>query len=274
MNKFKSTHVLSIIIGILIFIASAGGFFIDNLYRDNNTFILSAWLGNDLVTLFLALPLFLGALIFYAKGSRRAHLIWLGMLYYCIYNFSYYLFGAAFNWFFPIYVALFVLGIFTLIFGIIELDINKVEKLIKGKSHLKFVSIYMSFMSGSLAMVWIGQWLNFVLTGNLPEIIAATGGSTNLIAIMDLSFIVSVGILASIWLWQRRIWGYVLSVIFNVNGAVYTVVLIAGCFAQDKSGVKGAFDLLFLWIFFSAGCLISILYLLKNSSESLKQLNL
>lgn len=265
MINIKTTYRLSFAIAILTFVVSAGGFFIGNLYRDNNVFALSAWAGNDLVTLFLALPLLLGSLFLYIKGSLRGQLFWLGMLDYNIYNFAFYLFGAAFNYFFPLYVALFVLSILTMIFGMLNLNVGQVREYIKRKVCLKFVSVYMFFMAGGLGFAWLSQWLSFVITGKLPEVIAAIG---DLIPILDLSFIVSIGILAAKWLWEKRTFGYVLAVTFNVKCTVYNVVLIAGCFTQAKWGVKGAFDLLFVWLFCLVGCLTSTIYLLGNFNKN------
>lgn len=266
MVKFKSTYVLSTIIAILTAGASFGGLFIDNLYRDETNFVLTAWYGNDLVTLIVALPLFLGALFFNMRGSQRGQLIWLGMLDFIIYNFAFYLFGAAFNWFFPVYVALFTLAAFTLIFGMIEVDIKQIKHR-TDKLSFRRVSVYMFFWASILSAAWIGQWVDFVLTGKLPQIIVETGGLNNLVAALDLSFVVPVVFLSGIWLWQHRPWGYVLAVVCNVKGAVYTVVLIAGSIIQAQFGVKGALDLVFLWIFLCLGCLLSLVYLLKKEFD-------
>ena len=264
--KSKSTFVLSLIIAVLTTVASLGGLFIHNLYRDYSNFVITAWYANDLVTLIIALPLLLGVVVFKMKGSERSHLIWLGMIDFIIYNFAFYLFGAAFNWFFPIYVALFTLGIFTLIFGMIETDIERVKCRISYRSY-KSVSVYMFFWAIILGVAWIGQWANFVFTDTLPQIIVQTGGANNLVAALDLSLVVPIVLLSGIWLWQYRPWGYVLAVMSNVKGAVYTVVLIVGSFVQAQSGVEGALDLVFLWIFIFLGCLLSSMYLLKKSAN-------
>lgn len=263
--KLKSTHVLSIILAILMAGASLGGLFLANLYRDKNDFIMTAWYRNDLVTLIVALPLFLGALFFNIKGSQRGMLIWLGMLDFIIYNFAFYLFGAAFNWFFPVYVTLFTLATFTIVFGMIEVDIKNIKHNITNRFSFRRVSVFMFLLASILGAAWIGQWINFVLTDKLPQIIDQTGGTNNLVAALDLSFVVPIVLLSGVWLWQRRPWGYVLAVVCNVKGAVYTVVLIIGAFIQAQSEVKGALDLVFLWIFIFLGCLLSSMYLLKKA---------
>ena len=66
-NEFKITFNLTIIIAVLAAIASAGGFFIKGLYRDN-LLVTSGWYGNDLVTLFVAVPLLAGAMFYAGRG--------------------------------------------------------------------------------------------------------------------------------------------------------------------------------------------------------------
>ena len=110
-NIFKTPYRLSFVIAVLALMASSGGLFMETLYRDN-TFIRAAWRGNDVVTLVAAVPAMLFALYRSRKGSARAHLLWLGSLGYMLYNYIFYLYGAAFNVFFLLYVALCSLSAF------------------------------------------------------------------------------------------------------------------------------------------------------------------
>ncbi len=61
--KPSTPYTLSIIIAILATIASAGGLLLNGLYRDN-AFVTTTWLGNDAITLFLAVPIWLGHFTF------------------------------------------------------------------------------------------------------------------------------------------------------------------------------------------------------------------
>ncbi|HHY46565.1 MAG TPA: hypothetical protein GX506_04605 [Firmicutes bacterium] len=51
---------------------------------------MAGWFGNDLVTLSVALPLLVGALVLSMKGSHRAQLVWFGILDYMLYNYAFY----------------------------------------------------------------------------------------------------------------------------------------------------------------------------------------
>jgi len=55
---YKTPIRLSIILIVLSAIASFGGIFVNDIYRDNEL-IKAVWLGNDIVTLFIVIPIFL-----------------------------------------------------------------------------------------------------------------------------------------------------------------------------------------------------------------------
>ena len=66
--------------------------------------IKATWFGNDWVTLVVAVPLLVIALVMARRGSVPGLLSWLGLVGYAVYNYAYYLFGAALNAFFLLYV--------------------------------------------------------------------------------------------------------------------------------------------------------------------------
>lgn len=268
-TKLNSAYVLSSIIAVLTLVAAAGGLFIDDLYRDD-TFITVGWYGNDLVTLVVAIPLLVAALILSMRGSQRAQLVWLGMLDYTLYNYAFYLFGAALNRFFLVYVALFTLSVLALIFGLANVDVNGISQKFQARTPVKWISGYMMFWAVLLGVAWIAQSLDFVVTGQLPQSGLDEGGF-KLVAALDLSLVVPGLVLAAIWLWKHRPWGYVLAAMFNVKGATYTLVLTAGSLYQANAGIEGAADLVPLWVFLGVASLIASVLLLRNMQSTEKQ---
>lgn len=61
--KSKTPYTLSILIAVFATIASVGGVLLPGLYRDN-MFVTSAWMGNDVITLFLAVPILVMAMVY------------------------------------------------------------------------------------------------------------------------------------------------------------------------------------------------------------------
>lgn len=262
-NRLRTVYILSILIVILAIIAAAGGLFIDGLYHDN-ALVTAGWRGNDLVTLLVAAPLLVAALMLSWHGSGRARLVWLGMLDYTLYNFGFYLFGAAFNNFFLIYAALFTLSIFALIFGLATLDVQRVGDQFRVGMPVKWIGGYMLFVATGLSIVYVAQSLGFIVTGQLPPVVTLTGHPTSVVFALDLSLVVPVLVLGAIWLWKRQPWGYVLAVIANVKGAVYMLALSATTVAAVQAGVSQDLSQVGLWGFIGVASLIATLFLLYN----------
>ncbi len=262
-TNVKAAAVLSVIIIVLMIAASGGGLLLDNLYRDNFV-VTSGWLGNDLVTLFAATPLFIVALILALRGSSRAYLLWMGMLDYTLYNFAFYLFGSVLNSFFLIYTALFALSIFAMIFGLAALDVEALAGEFSAKTPVRGIAVWMALVAIFLGGFWIAQSLGYVFTGQVPEILESVDWPTNVTGALDLSLVVSINALGAVWMWRRRPWGYVLAGVANVKGAVYMLALAATTVTAFRAGAVESAGLAGLWGAIGLGCLIALVLLLVN----------
>lgn len=265
-TKMKPAYILSVIIVPLAIITSLGGLFIAELYRDNS-FVTTLWKGNDLVTLVVAVPMLVIALILSRRGSQRALLVWLAMLDYTLYNYGFYLFGAAFNWFFLLYTALFALSIFALIFGLLNIDVNRISQIIQGRRPVKWISGYMLFVAIGLTIMYVAQSLVFIASGQLPSVVVKTGHPTSVIFALDLSLLIPAFILGAIWLWKRKPWGYVLAAISIIKGTTYTLVLTVVSIWGASAGVPGASAETPVWIFLTVVGLIASLSLLGGPGQ-------
>ncbi len=264
---FKTVFNLSVIIGILMVVASVAGLFLGDIYRDN-LLVSSGWLGNDLVTLLLAVPLLITSMVLTKHGSPRALLVWLGMVLYTLYNYAFYLFAAAFNSLFLVYTALFTLSIFVLIFGLTSLDVRGIAEQFRSTTPVKWVGGYMAFVSLVLGSFHIILALGFIFTGRVPEIVINVEHPTNIISALDLSLVVSFGLLGAVWLWVRQPWGYVLAVLWNVKGAVYMAALSGATAWIFQAGASDSPVQLALWVPIGIGCLISSVVLLRNMKST------
>lgn len=245
------------IIAGLAAVASGGGLVIKGLYRDSAP-IKIAWLGNDLVTFFVVVPLLLASLFYAQRGSERAQLVWMGLLGYMVYNYAFYLFGASFNLFFLLYVALFSLSICALVQGLASLNARRISKEFTRQTPVRGISVFLLFISIPLGIVEISQCLQFVLHGEVPEV-------PPLIFALDLSVVVPGTALAAVLLWRRRPWGYVLAAIMLVKAFTYGLVLSVATALVAGFRLGGAWDpLMPFYVFVASGGLMGILLLLRN----------
>jgi len=266
----KSTLVLSIVIIVLTILASAGGVLINGLYRDN-AFVTSTWLGNDIVTLAVAVPLLIAATILARRGSPRAYLVWLGLVESTLYNFGFYLFGSAFNKLFMVYAALFALSIWTLFIGLVNLDVTALSRKFGARTPAQAVSVYMLLVGLGLGTVYTVTWLNFVTSGQVPTLVVKTDQPTNVVLALDLAFVIPLFVVGAIWLWQHKPWGYVLATMVNVKGAVYMLGLSAATWTAYQAGTVPDPSEIGLWGSIGILCLIASIALLTSLKRGERQ---
>jgi hypothetical protein len=265
-DKNKVLKMLSLVIAFLAMIASAGGLFMKDLYRDN-ALVVAAWQGNDIVTLFVVVPIMLIAIYFLKGDPNKAQLFWLGSLWYMIYNYMFYLFGAAFNYFFLIYVAIFTLSIYIFVFALMKTDAEEISLHFSEKTPVKWISGFMIFFGALLGSLWIMLSLSFVFTGKVPQSIIQTDHPTGVVFASDLSLLIPALIFSAILLWKRHQWGYVLSSVVLIKATAYGLALIIMTLVSYlKEGIIDSF--IILWFVLTLGCLLSLCFLLGNISKN------
>lgn len=203
------------------------------------------------------------ALVFAAHGSRRAGLIWLGSLGYMLYNYIFYLYGAAFNSFFLVCVALFSLSSYALVLALMKTDVEAISRLFNERTPVNWIGGFMLFFAVPWSMLEVSRALNFVFTGQLPQDIVVTCHPTGVVYATDLSLLMPAMILGGVLLFQRRAWGYLLASIILFKGTTYGLALIAMSVFAAKATGKGD-PLTLLYIFLTVGSLVSLCLLLAN----------
>lgn len=261
-TKFTIQVILTSIVIVLSAIASFGGIFFKNIYRDNEL-VNAVWLGNDIVTLFLVIPLMIVVLFFSLRNSLKAQLIWMGTLWYMVYNYIFYMYGSAFNKFFILYVVIFTLSVYSLILALAKIDKQTLLQKISSKIPVKWISSFMIFFAIFIGGLWIIQFLSFVFTNEVPKSITQTGHLTGVIYATDLSLLVSTLIVGAIHLWKKELWGYLISIILMTKCVLYPFVLvIGGCISYQKTGIWDS--LMPIYILLWIGCLAAFSGLIKG----------
>jgi hypothetical protein len=231
-----------------------------SVYRDTG-WVTAAWYGNDLVTLLVAVPLLAWALIAAGRGSLRAELVWYAMLGYAVYNYAYYLFGAALNAFFPLYAALFVMPVFALILALGRIDAGALAGHFAAGMPRRWIAGYMLFTGIGLALAWTAQWAAYVFAGTVPSIGAEP---FQLIAAMDLTFMVPWFVVGAVLLLRRDAWGVIVAPIVILKGATYTLVLTTSSTVAALRGIDGTLEQIPIWAAWTALGLLAAWAMLRS----------
>jgi hypothetical protein len=233
----RIAYGLSAAIAALMVLASSAGLFIDGLYRDG-PWAREALRGGDLTTLLLVAPVLVWSLILAIRGSLRAQAAWIGALAYGIYNYAYYVFGAAFNDIFLLHIALLTLSIWATSLAVASLDVGAVSAAFRLGRAARWIGGFLVLVGAILGGLWVFLAIRFAVTGELMADIPADG--VHLVFAIDLSLLVPALVVAGVLLWRRTRIGVVFGAAMTVMGALYQVnLLVAGVF-QVNAGVAGA----------------------------------
>ena len=213
---------LTIPIAALAAIAAGSGLFVDGLYSASNTFVMASAIGQDLITLVVALPALIISAILTRRESRRARLIWLGVLVYLVYSYAVTSFTVSFNALFLVYVALLGCSVYALIGGLVTTDLAGIKTRFTEKTPLKAVSIFWGLIAVLFYLEWLGEIIPAQMAGDLPRMVEYTGTPTNAFYVLDIALLLPAVGLTAIWLWRKRAIGYTLA------GVLLTALLIMG----------------------------------------------
>ena len=239
----RTERSLSIALAALMATQAVLGLLASGAYRDV-AWIKATWFGNDLVTLLVAAPLLLSALRYASRGSMRARLIWLGVFGYAVYNYTYYVLGAALNVFFAVYVLAFVVSAASLILGLVGTDAETVATAFSGRTAPRIIGGYYIFFAASLSVVWLGTWAAYVFAGRPTPL---ETGAFHLVAALDMTLMVPALMTAGVLLWRRRPWGYVIAAAAGIQASLYLLVLSANSVVAVSRGLAAAPGELPIW---------------------------
>lgn len=266
MNKsnLRVAQILTVPIILLAAVAGAGGLFIPGLYGESPT-IAAVIRGQDLVTL-MALPFLAAALRGIVRGSKRAVLVWFGIVGYLLYTYTGAAFVYDFNPFFLIYVAIFSLSAFALVTVAAGLDADSVKNAFAVSAPRGPVIAFLAMIAFILGVGELGQVVQFLVTGTVPELIPGTDAPPNFVFALDLGVIVPLSVLAAVSLWRRRAWGYILSGFLLIKAATMGLALLAMTWFGTTVGLP-ADGLTVVWFLIAIGGLGLSAWFLRHCKD-------
>jgi hypothetical protein len=233
----RAASVLSVAIVGLMVATSLGGLLVSGLY-DESQWAEQALRGGDLVTVALAAPLLLGALVLTRRGSTRARTVWIGVLGYSVYNSAFYAFGTTFNDAFLLHIALLSCSIFALTCAIVSTDLVPIARTFGQVRGARWVGAFLAAMGALQGALWLVVLARNVTSGTLIADVPVDG--QHLVFALDLALLVPSLVLAGVLLLRRAPLGYLLGAAMAVMGAVYQVNMLAAGVFQSRADVEGS----------------------------------
>lgn len=192
----------------------------------------------DIITLFLGIPLLVTGVILNRKETLRGRLILTGALGYFLYTYTSLVFLAAYSSFFLIYLALFSMSLFSFILAMMGLKPDLIAERVTRGFPRPWIITFQVILSIFLLIAWLGLIVPSLTSGGAPSGLETY--TTLVIQALDLGIIVPASLLSAYLLWKKQAWGYALSFVVMIKGSLMGAAIIAMIIGQALAGV--AFD--------------------------------
>lgn len=258
---------LTVPIALLLAIASGIGLFVRGLYRDTPSSVAQV-LGQDAITLGVALPtLVIGALLT-RHGSQRARLVWLGGLMYTVYTYVGYAFDVRFNPLFLVYVALLGCSTYALIGGLVTTDWAGIQASFNGRTPVKTVSIYLAVIAALFYGLWLSDALPASLAGKPSQGLIDAGTPTNFIHVLDMAWMLRALAITAVSLWRKQPIGYTLAGALLTFFVLLALAVLAMIAFMVRAGQPVVIPQVVIFVVLFAASIGMVIGYLKNLMSS------
>ena len=256
-------YVSSIIIAILMMIASISGLQSRaTIYPTEE--LIQSFVPNDVVNLFIGLPILLGSMWLTWRGKLIGSLFWMGALFFVFYNYIGYIFATPLTWAFLLYLSLTVLSAYSFISSIISIDGERVRLRLNGAIPEKLAGGVLVGLGLLFMLRVIGVLAGAIFSdADLPR--------TELAVNIADFFISPAWIIGGVQLWQRQTFGYVTGLGLLFQGSMLFVALIIFLLLQPLL-TNAPFAIVDVIVIFLMGliCFIPLGFFIRGVSSSEK----
>ncbi|HET7465344.1 MAG TPA: hypothetical protein VFL29_01645 [Candidatus Dormibacteraeota bacterium] len=189
--------------------AAAATFFVPDVLRGPAVMNGSAR-GTAIVMLVAGVPLLLCSMLFAARGSLRAQIVWLGAAGYSVYNGVMFVLATPFNQLYLLYEGMLGLSIWTAVLVVLGIDRAAYRRAFSESFPDRRIAGYLLTVTAANTFLWLSGVVPAVFSTDTPKFLEGTGLTTMPTYDQDLAFWLPSIAVAAIWMWRRMLWGRLL----------------------------------------------------------------
>lgn len=207
------------------------------LYHHMSADVAIQGIAQDYVTLFIAIPLLVVALIMVQKGTLKARLFLAGVLNYFFLTYLFYMNMAMYNAFFMVYILLTSASFFAFVLTLLGIDIEHLPLQFNARTPLKPIGVFLMFLSASIALLWLQIIIAPLIDGTIiPPSVEHYTSLT--VQGFDLSIFLPVAFLSGYLLVKKNAYGYLMASVTSVLLSILMSALVAKIIAMAVVGVN------------------------------------
>jgi hypothetical protein len=234
------------------------------LYQFDTVSTAAQMQGNDLIALFVGVPLLAIAGFLALRGSLRARLLLSGTLGFFLYTYLSMATLCAFNALFLVYVILFSASLFAFILCMLSFDLGALPLHFSPHLPRGWIAGFLWVTAGFLALAWLARILAPLMQGTTP---ALENTTTLVIQTLDLGLIVPFYTLSAFLLLRRSAIGLLLASVALLKGLTMGLGVSAMGINMLLAGVPDSMAILIPFLVITAAGLALTLILLAHIHE-------
>ena len=199
-RHISPVYSTSLFVAVLMAAASLAGLLFPMLMYPTDE-LRRAFLSNDVVNLFIGLPILLGSMWLTRRGSLFGLLFWPGALFYTTYNYLAYAVAMPFTLPFLVNLALVILSVYMIYNLLSSMDATLLQAQLKGSVSERYIGATLAGFGALFFLMAVGKVASF-FTGQ-----AALPWAELSVQITDL-LITPAWIVGGILLWKKHAFGY------------------------------------------------------------------
>lgn len=214
MRKMNFFYVFSVLVALMVIVASGYGLYYSDLYFNAEQDFLRLLFNQDFLILVIFVPLLLISTWMVTQGSIRGEFLWFGTIGYLCYVYTGYSFGSVSAKLFLLHMAIAAFTFFLFLVKLALLDIETIRLRFKVTS-FNFTAFFMIAMALLIEILWLQTYTvlfsKTVLAFSLLDLNMVLA-----VKVLDLTFLGPLCFLAGFWLYARKAIGYALTGILLV----------------------------------------------------------
>jgi len=258
--KIETINRINYLIAALILISCLISTTSNDIYQDGE-WANAQWLGQDIITLVIALPLLI---ISNYKSVKTENKKWLilntGILLYLAYTYSFYMFAAKLTFLYLFHVQIYGLSIFGLALSFIFIFNQNVSfKFHLAKLKMTII-VYLSLIALMLSFLWLSDIFAH-LTNPEHQSDTPNGEAPLIIYSLDLGLIIPLMFISAYSLYKQYNWGYIIGGFVLTKTSILGFALMAMALSMYVQKLNPEYFLILLWCFIGGfGTILTILY--------------
>lgn len=278
MKISRTLSWLSVLVAVLAVAASAAGLFAQDpgrpfafttihgqtadmyghgLYRFDTVVTAVGYLIADWFTLLIGVPLLIGALWLYRRGSVRGGILLAGVFAYLLYKYVSMAVGAAYNNWLLAYIVLTGATFLGLVVSLMSFDTEALASSFGTRAPWRGIAIFLIVSGASLFSIWLFLSIVPALLANTVPLELASYSTVTTFGI-DMGFVAPSLIAAGILLLRREPLGFVLAPMLLIYTDVLGVSLMAMGIGQELMGLMSVGQFIGFVVSFAILALVGI----------------